>query len=291
MAEVVGATEMILAMAATGAAWWLTFRSRGARTWRMLAVMAALSGMYILPPVLNALHRLPSAGVALVIATASCTWLIATNWGERLGLFALSAEEDRFNARLRAIAAWAGIFGAPAEPAEAASDSPRLLRELEALSPPDAAWGRVVQLIRECVISTPNATPVDRQEMWQFDACRRAWSNVHDRRIIRGSRSSAAFDFEVDLRLGITATLRDIAGSDLDSASGEIETIEASVAPTPEWVAAKVAALNWLRALALARVGTSAEAPADAAGLLAVARSTWPQGHDPSSPLPLSIQS
>ena len=119
------------------------------------------------------------------------------------------------------------------------------------------------------------------------------WFDVHDRRVVRGSRPSAAFDFEVDLRLGITAIARDLGGSALDAAHAELASTGALVAPTLAWGEAQQAALAWLRSL-IDSAGPEAQVSGSATGpnseTLAAARAAWPQGHDPM-PYPLVAKS
>ena len=268
-------------------AWAYTFASRQARTLRMAALMVALSVLCWLP-VTGRVPGLPSIAEAAYGVGAVLAWLIATANGERLGLFALTAQEDQLNDALRRISLAAGIIGLEDDPVRRPADLDRLLAELEALEPSDERWARVIRLTKEYLLALPDGEPVPQRSMIEFLMWRTIWFDTHDRRIMFARRPDAVRDFEADIRCDRAAFVRALQRGDRKEAATDLGQLADRRASTASWAAAQEMLATALR-LRLDAEANGRDANADADVIAAESRlgEAWPAGSRPAPGIPL----
>lgn len=224
------AVPLVLLALTTGMAWAITFHSRQARTARMVAVAVLLTCVaWAFAP--GVVVGVPGPVRGLVTAVCAVVWYAALRNGERIGLFALTPDENRLNEALRRVSQRAGIIGPDDDPAKRPERLPELLVELDSLDPPDARWARVVRLTREYLLALPADHPVPQRDLLEFLMWRRTWFDTHDRRILFAERPDPRRDFEADLRMDHNAFLRALSEGDRAAAAGVLEALVARRAP------------------------------------------------------------
>lgn len=246
------ALALVGLVVATMLGWTVSFASRQARTTRMVLVASALTAIAWLGALLA-----PRPLDAAVVPLVTVLWYLALDKGSRLGLFALTPDEDRLNDALREMSSRLELNGPEDGRVRRPERLPDELAALDALSPPDEDWARVVRLTREYLLALPARGTARRGDIsgWQV-----IWWDVHDRRILFAPRLEPEFHFEADLRLDRADFLRALASQGLASAERALEHVTQCRTTARRWIEAQDALVADLRArLDAVRSGRGAE--------------------------------